>query len=172
VRGYLWTALIATLMMLMLYRRFKFIGRGHRVRPWRMLLRMAIWTLLATSLLLLPWVSLPLLLGALALGVGLGVYSLSTTKFERGERGLTVKPNSYVGTVIFVLFAARITWRLIDRFVNDRPFFRRFADPDSAMATPPEQTPIAFILLFIVIGYSLCYSVGVLIRARSTPQTA
>ncbi len=97
---------------------------------------------------------------------------MTTAQFERGEQGLTVKPNSYVGTVVFVLFAARVTWRLIDRFVNHRPFFRRFAGPDTATVTPPEQTPITLILLFIVIGYSLCYSVGVLIRARSTPQAA
>ena len=106
---------------------------------------------------------------SLALGVALAVYSLSMAKFERGERGLMVKTNSYIGTVIFVLFAARITWRLIDHFVNGRRFFRRFADPDTGLATPPEQTPITIILLFIMIGYSLCYSVGVLIRARSTP---
>ena len=172
MRGYLWTAMIATLMMLMLYRRFKFIGQSHRVKPWRMLLRMAIWTLLGFSLLLLPWVSLPVLLGALALGVALASYSLSTAVFERGDRGLTVKTNSYVGTVIFVLFASRIIWRLIDHLVNGRRLFRRFADPDTAMAAPPEHTPITFILLFVMIGYSLCYSVGILLRARSTPRTA
>jgi hypothetical protein len=167
--GTLGTILLAALMLLMLYRRFKFMRMPRPVRPIGMLVRIAIMSLLGGVMLTSPWVSPPLLAGALAVGAALGVYALTRVRFEQGERGPVYRSNSRVGTIVFALFAARLIWRMAERIVvGPPPWARRMADPDAAS---PEQMPLTLILLFVVIGYSVCYTVGVLIRSR-TPLPA
>jgi hypothetical protein len=169
--GTLGTILIAALMVLMLYRRFKFLRMPHRVRPIRMTLRIAILSLLGGAMFLRPWASPSLLGGALALGAALGVYALTRVQFEQGERGRRVyRSNSIIGIIIFALFVARLIWRMTERLLlGPPPWVRRMADPDAV--TAPEQMPLTFILMFVVIGYSVCYTAGVLIRSRM-PQPA
>ncbi len=164
-RGTLGTVLIAVLMLLMVYRRFKFLRRGHRLRPLLMILRNSIWALVGVSLMLLPWTSAPVLSGALAVGSALGVYALSRVEIERIEHRTFYKSNSYVGTVVFVLFTARVLWRLVERVFLGRPLWAgRLARAEAP--TPPDSTPITMVLLFVVIGYSVCFTTGLLIRAR------
>ena len=166
--GTLGTILLAALMVLMLYRRFRFIRMPHRVKPIRMIVRITLMSMLGVVLFLRPWASWSLLGGALALGAALGVYALTRVRFEQGERGPVYRSNSTIGTIIFALFAARVIWRMAERIlVGQTPWARRMADPD--VVTAPEQMPLTFILMFVVIGYSVCYTAGVLIRSR-TPQ--
>jgi hypothetical protein len=168
--GTLGTILIAALMVLMLYRRFKFIRMPHRVKPIRMIVRIAIMSLLGGVMFLRPWASPSLLGGALALGAALGVYALTRVQFEQGERGPIYRSNSIIGIIIFALFVARLIWRMTERLLlGPPPWVRRMADPDAVVA--PEQMPLTFALMFVVIGYSVCYTAGVLIRSRM-PQPA
>jgi hypothetical protein len=167
--GTLGTILLAALMLLVLYRRFKFMRMPHRVRPIGMTIRIAIMSTLGAVMFMRPWASPPLLVGALALGVALAAYALTRVRFEQGERGPVYRTNSHIGVIIFALFAARLIWRMAERILHGQsPWARRMADPDAAM---PEQMPLTFILLFVVIGYTVCYTVGVLIRSRM-PQPA
>lgn len=167
--GTLGTILLAALMLLMLYRRFKFMRMPHRVRPIGMIVRITIMSLLGAVMFMRPWASPAPLGGALAVGAALGLYALTRVRFEQGERGPIYRSNSRIGMIVFALFAARLIWRMAERILlGQSPWARRMADPDAAT---PEQMPLTFILLFVVIGYSVCYTAGVLIRSRM-PQPA
>jgi hypothetical protein len=165
MRGMLGTIVIAALMSLVLYRRFRRLGSLQRVKPFRMTLRIVLMSLGGASLFLLPWASPPQFGGALALGVALGIYAVTRVEFEQGEHGLLFRSTSRVGTAIFILFTARLLWRMGERLVHGRPPWarRRFADPD---AVAPESASVTLVLLFVVIGYAVCHNAGILIRSR------
>jgi len=170
LRGVLATLLIGSMMAGMIYRRFRFLRSRHPVRPIRMVIRIVLMTTAGVVVLWLPFTSPPLLAGALAVGACLGLYALSRVEFRQGERGILYQSKSYVGMFVFALFTARLVWRVAERVFLGRPaWFRRLGETDGTEALG--QTPVTFILLCIVIGYSVCLTVGVLLRSR-TAQVA
>lgn len=167
--GTLGTIFLAALMVLVLYRRFKFMRMPHRIRPIGMIVRISIMSMLGGVMFMRPWASPVPLGGALIVGAALGAYALTRVRFEQGERGPIYRSDSRIGIIVFVLFAARLIWRMAERILlGQSPWARRMADPHAAT---PEHMPLTFILLFVVIGYTVCYTAGVLIRSRM-PQPA
>lgn len=158
------TALIAALMLLAVWRRFRFLRMRHPVRPRRMLVRVAVFMLIGAGLLSLPWVSLPLALGAAGLGGALAAHAVRVTAFEPGEGSWTFRPTSRVGLVIFALFVGRMTWRLIERIDGGPP---AGGGPFAPRDPLPDHMPLTLLLGFVMIGYTICYTAGILLRARA-----
>jgi hypothetical protein len=170
VHGILITVLLGAALLGLLYRRFQFFRMRHPVRPVAMVIRVLLMSTLAVVAIRLPFTSPPLLAGAIAVGACLGLYALTRVEFAQGERRTLYQSKSRVGMIIFALFTARLVWRVTERVLLGKPaWFRRLGETDGATAL--EQTPITFILLGVVIGYSVCLTTGVLLRSR-TAQAA
>jgi len=161
------TSLFVALLGFIGFRRFRRLRRGRKMRPIRPIRSVVRLVLLGTVvglILMLPVVSLPLLLGGLTLGLLLGLYSLWLTSFEPGVKGAMFMPHPQVGIILFGLFIVRVGWRVSRRLLYDEPMWNRFGEESAG------GTPWTLILILVLLGYALSYTVGLLIRGRSIPR--
>jgi hypothetical protein len=109
--------LLVPLLVWRTYSRVRrLIGRQRltRVRPWITL------TLMPTLAGLFCWLAYPnldkvgWLAAGIAAGVGLSVFGLRLTAFERTPQGLFYTPNRYLGVSLVLLFVGRIVYRVIE----------------------------------------------------------
>ena len=138
----------------------RMVGRQHlsNVRPW---ITVAVFSLL---ILMLGWASMahPRALlglgGGLAVGIGLGVYSLRKTRFENTAQGLFYTPSAHVGIAVSLLFVGRILYRLIQMYAGGAPSPAPGPDPGLAYAT----TPLTLLVFGVLAGYYVSYAIGLL----------
>jgi hypothetical protein len=163
----MWLA-VALLFAWRLQRRIRrLVGRQQlsKVRPWlSALLFPVLILLLLMGALARPMVAAELL-GGVAIGVGLAVYSLKRTRFEVTPIGLYYTPNAHVGIALSVLFAARIVYRLLQ--VGEVGLVR--GNPASAMAFA--GSPLTLAIFGMLAGYYAAYAVG-LLRWRAGVERA
>jgi hypothetical protein len=168
------TALTAALVLFLIYRRFRRTFGRQPLRPKSMIVRMAIFSVIAV--LLLP-AAVRSANGALAIGVGLavgvalGVWGAKHTRFERHETQLHYVPHTYAGMVVSALFLGRLIYRAVVLGQGMK------SSPDAVGSI--YQNPVTLSIFFVLIGYYLYYYGFVLWKSKhltpadlEDPQTA
>ncbi|HZP65544.1 MAG TPA: DUF1453 domain-containing protein [Rudaea sp.] len=158
--------LVAALAAFAIYRRVRRnIGR-QPVLPVRMQWRIGLFGVIG-ALMLVSALRDVQLSGALAAGiaggVALGWLGLRHTKFEATEQGHFYTPHTYIGVFVSALLVARLLYR----FAVVGPM----AQAAQAQGDPfaYQRSPLTLAIFGVVVGYYVCYYIGVLIKSRSSP---
>ncbi|MEO6172357.1 MAG: hypothetical protein ABIP02_04505 [Arenimonas sp.] len=138
-----------------MYSRFKrLVGRqkSTSVRPWLPVILFPILiTLISIGLLTHP-LALINLYGGAVIGVGLGIYGLKLTKFEKTNEGLFYTPNAHLGIALSLLMLARIVYRMAQVFV--------MGAGSSAGPQSFSSSPLTMLILGTLAGYYVTYAIG------------
>jgi hypothetical protein len=113
------------------------------------------------------------LLGALLAGVAggavLGWFGLRHTKFEATGQGNFYTPHTYIGLAVSALLLGRVAYRVLAIYPSMQAAHQANEDPFASF----QRSPLTLAILGVVIGYYICYFIGVLRRNRSlTPALA
>jgi hypothetical protein len=152
----------ALLIPLALYRRFRRTFGRQPLVPARMIVRIAIFLLLAVALTLSPRRFLLQELGGVIVGAALALWGASRTRFETENGRRYYIPHTYTGIAVTLLFVGR----LIYRFTQSSALG---AAGDSATTGGPKaaiQSPLTIGIFFVLIGYYVCYYSWVLWKSR------
>lgn len=93
-----------------------------------------------------------------AVGVGLGLYGLRLTRFERNDEGWFYTPNAHLGIALSLLFTGRVAYKLY-----------RGWDASAGFTQPPldlVKSPLTMLIVGMLAGYFCTYAIG-LIRWRA-----
>ncbi len=153
----------ALLIPLAMYRRFRRTFGRQPLAQTRMIVRIAIFLLLAVVLTLSARHFILQELGGLLIGAALALWGASRTRFaiENGRRYYI--PHTYTGIAVTLLFVGR----LIYRFAQSSSVLGTAGDtaptagPKAAM-----QSPLTMGIFFVLIGYYVCYYSWVLWKSR------
>jgi len=154
------------ILALGLYRRFRRNFGRQPVQPRRMALRAALLALVAVGLAVLAYLKPGLGGGAFAgvlLGVGLGMVGIRLTQFETGPEGRWYTPNPYLGLALSTVLLARIVYRYFVLQPGGMP---------APGAAPAFGSPLTIAMFGALVGYYLCYTIGVLARTRAAVAVA
>jgi hypothetical protein len=164
----IWPYVIALLAVLLVYRRLRRSFGRQRILPFRMRVRMGILIVLGCSLTPLAASSgqfaATALAGAVA-GAALGVWGARRTRFETHDGQLHYVPHTYTGIAVSLLFVGRLVYRMAELYSMDRSnaggaSLQGFAAPTMV------RSPFTVGLLFVVIGYYVCYYSMVLWKSK------
>jgi hypothetical protein len=134
----------------------RMVGRQHlsNVRPW---ITVCVFPVI-TAFLVAASIAQPMLLATLAAGaaagIGLGVYGLRVTRFEKTPDGLFYTPSAHVGIALSVLFMGRIIYRLIQVYGSS-----------GSPGTPQINSvtsPLTLVIFGTLAGYYVTYAIGLL----------
>ncbi len=158
--GVLHTAILAAVIALLIYRRFRRTVGRQKVVPGRLLIRVALLAFVGCAVLVpllaaFSPVRLLEVLAGLAVGIGAAWYGLRRTGFERVQDGIYYTPNLYIGLAVSAIFLARLI------YVIALYGFSAFSDPQQA-----PYHPVTGVIAFLFIGYYVAYYLGVLLRGR------
>lgn len=162
-------AIAIPLIALLYYRRFRRSFGRQPVQPARMMTRV-VFLCLVGGFLLLGSVIDPKMLAAdvagLVAGVALGFWGLRLTRFEREPDGVHYIPHSWFGIGIMVLLLARLAYRLMVMWPA-----MQAAQAAGAQHPPYPNSPMTLALFGLLVGYYVCYYLGVLRTAKKQPAT-
>ena len=165
-----WPYLIAVLTVLLVYRRLRRSFGRQRVRPVRMSVRIAVLLLLGCSVLPMSVASGQFLtaeLAGLAVGVALGVWGARHTRYQNYDGHLHYVPHTYTGIAVSLLFVGRLAYRFVELYSMKRGEAASGADYMQGFGSPPMmRSPFTIALLFLVIGYYVCYYSLVLWKSK------
>jgi len=151
---------IAVLAVLLIYRRLRRNFGIQPLRPVRMWIRIGILVLLACSLLPAALSSAQFLLADVAgliAGVALGVWGARRTRYERRGAKLYYIPHTYSGIAVSLLLVGRLVYRMAVLYSLNRGTASG-ADTLQELGSPKMfHSPMTVGLLFVVIGYYVCY---------------
>jgi hypothetical protein len=158
---------LAVLVPLMLYRRFRRNFGRQRLAPARrrLVIFIVLGTLILTQALMLR--SLPLFLGdclGALLGAALAVWGASRTRFLEEKGQLYYVPHTYTGIAVSALFLGRLIYRFAQLYAMPGIAGPGTASSssfgDGVMPSGPAamgQSPLTAGILFVLIGYYVCY---------------
>jgi len=156
-------ALVVPMLLFGIYRRVRRNFGRQPLRRGGVLARTGLLALVALGLLAAAaFGSRPGLAGVagLAGGAMLGLYGLRLTRFETTPQGQYYTPHGMLGLGLTALLLGRLAYRF--------GVLLPLAD-GSAVATDPavlQRSPLTFALAGLLVGYYLCYQVGLLRQAR------
>lgn len=168
-------AVLAPVVLLLVYRRLRrHIGR-QPLQPWRIGLRLAGVSIAALALLLIgvagalggSMAGLGVLAG-LAGGAMLGSYGLRLTTFETTADGRFYTPNPWLGIGLSALMLGRLAYR----FVAVRGASQVALMGDSTALGILHRSPLTLAIAGLLVGYFLRYSVGLWRATRVTEAEA
>jgi hypothetical protein len=163
----IWPWVFAALVALMVYRRFRRNFGRQLLRPTRMTVRLIILCVLAVTLapaaLRGGGYAATEAVGA-ALGVALGLWGASRTRFLRDGERLFYLPHTYTGIAVSALVLGRIVYRLVELYPTRGLSLPGSSTPDAQAAMV--KTPLTVGLFFVLIGYYVCYYSRVLWKSR------
>ena len=156
-------AVLAPVVLLVLYRRLRrHIGR-QPLQAWRVGLRLAGACIAAAALLLIGLAGALGgsmagygVLAGLAGGIMLGSYGLRLTRFENTAEGRFYTPNSWLGIGLSALMLGRLAYRFVA--VRGAPQVALTGD-SSAMAML-HRSPLTLAIAGLLVGYFLRYALG------------
>ena len=152
----------ALLIPLALYRRFRRTFGRQPLVPARMIVRIAIFLLIAVLLTVGARNFALQALGGVGLGAALALWGASRTRFETENGRRYYIPHTYTGIAVTLLFVGR----LIYRFTQSSTLG---AAGDAATTSGPKaamQSPLTIGIFFVLIGYYVCYYSWVLWKSR------
>jgi hypothetical protein len=152
--------LFVALIIFLLYRRLRRSFGRQILSPARMTLRMVLFAVLAA--LLLPQALRSAAFAAAAaggagVGVLLGLWGASRTRFERAGARLYYVPHTYTGIAVSLLFTGRVIFRLLQMYQTTHvPGAGPPPGPPSGMSSFV-TSPLTLGLFFVLVGYYVCY---------------
>lgn len=155
--------LITLVVGFLLYRRVRANLGRQRLRATILVLRIILFVLACGVVLASPATTRTGLAYAVTgalLGAGLSAYALRHTKFEITPEGKFYTPHLYIGLAVTGLLLARVAYRFMLIGQNMAPMAERGALAASF------NNPLTMGMLFLTIGYYLCYFIGILANAR------
>jgi hypothetical protein len=163
-----WPFVIAVLAVLLIYRRLRRSFGRQPVRPIRMWIRIGILTILGCSLVPAALKSGQFLAAEVAgilAGTALGIWGAQHTRYQRSEGQLTYAPHTYTGIAVSLLFVGRLVYRAGQMYSMHGPD-GAMTDTQDLAASPMVRGPFTVGLLFVVIGYYVCYFSRVLWKSK------
>lgn len=160
----IWPYAIAGVAVLLIYRRFRRSFGRQPLRPVRMRIRLVVLILLGSSLLPAAFGSGQVFFaefgGAMA-GMVLGLWGARHTRYTTYEGRLHYVPHTYTGIAVSLLFIGRLVYRIVEWYAQNG------APPGAAAAaSPPMKSPLTAGLIFVVVGYYVCYYAIVLWKSK------
>jgi hypothetical protein len=159
--------LIAVLVVFAVYRRLRRSFGRQPLRPRRMTIRMVLLVVIGCALTPLAFRSVQFLsaeLAGAALGIALGLWGAERTRFLMSGDRLHYVPHTYTGIAVSLLFLGRLAFRLVQMYWGSHSPNGAYAnsipaaDPAQAFTTGPMvRSPLTVGLLFVLIGYYVCY---------------
>jgi hypothetical protein len=159
--------LIAALVVFAVYRRLRRSFGRQPLRPRRMMIRIVLLALIGCALMPAAFRSTQFLaaeLAGAALGIALGLWGAERTRFLMSGEQLHYVPHTYTGIAVSLLFLGRLAFRLVQVYSGSHPSHVAYAnavpgaDPAQALTTGSMvQSPLTVGLLYVLIGYYLCY---------------
>ncbi|MEO8385267.1 MAG: hypothetical protein ABI583_08495 [Betaproteobacteria bacterium] len=153
----IWIA-IGLLVVWRLYSRIRRLIGRQQSRAWRHWGAAILFPLLIL-LLGLGAITSPLALAALltglVVGIGLAVWGLRLTKFEKTDAGYFYTPNAHIGILISVIFIARLVFRAVQLMA--------LTGAEARLATQDfGRSPLTLIIFGTMAGYYVWYAIGLL----------
>jgi hypothetical protein len=168
----IWPWIFAVLIPLMIYRRLRRSFGRQPLRPKRMTFRMIILAVLGASLAPAALRSAGFLAGeaaGAALGAAFAIWGAKRTRFLTQNAQLYYVPHTYAGIAVSLLVVGRIAYRFVQIY-SAGGFVSAGAGPGGS---PPAAAPAAIVqspltvgILFVLIGYYLCYYGWLLWKAK------
>lgn len=159
------TALIVLLVAWRMYVRIKRMVGRQKSRVWRHWIA-AILFPLVTVMVALPALARPESLGALAVGLAVGValaiVGLRTTKFETTPIAYYYTPNTHLGIGLSLLMVGRIAYRFYE--VNAMSAAER-----SSHMQDFARSPLTLAIFGTLAAYYTTYAIGILLWRSRTP---
>jgi hypothetical protein len=153
----------ALLIPLALYRRFRRTFGRQLLVPVRLIGRIGIFLLVAAALTMgAPDYALQEI-GGVAVGAALALWGASRTRFEIENGRRYYIPHTYAGLAVTLLFVGRLIYRLAQSGgdLAAAGYTAPSAGPKAAM-----QSPLTIAIVFVLIGYYVCYYSWVLRKSR------
>jgi hypothetical protein len=166
----IWPYAIAGIAVLLIYRRFRRSFGRQPIRPVRMWIRIVLLFVLSCSLLPFAFKSGQFLLAELAgatTGLALGFWGARHTRYATYEGRLHYVPHTYTGIAVSLLFIGRLVYRIVEWYAQNG------APPGAAAvaSAPMMKSPLTVGLVFVVVGYYVCYYAMVLWKSnRISPE--
>lgn len=149
------------------YARVKRLMSRQRSRLWRHWLAAIFFPLLLLMLALGAMhnpLSLASLAGGTAAGVGLAVWGLKLTRFERTGEEYFFTPNARIGLALSALLVMRIGYRFATTGISG------LGDPAAAQSFT--RSPVTQLLVGLIMSYYAAYAVGLLRWRRAAREEA
>jgi hypothetical protein len=167
----LWMLALGALMLFGIYRRFRRNFGRQPLRPVRMGLRIGLLAVIGVALLPLALRSLEfmgVIAAGVAIGLGLGIFAASRTRFETHANAVHYIPHTYTGIAVFALFLGRMIYRLDQLYLGGGSPGGAGAGPSATgfAPQPAAMSPLTLGLLFVLISYNVYYSGRVLWKSR------
>ena len=161
----LWIAVGLLIVWRMYSRIRRLIGR-QRSRAWRHWAAAIFFPLLIVLLglgALVSPVALLALVAGLAAGIGLAVWGLRLTQFEKTDLGYFYTPNAHIGIAISIVFVVRMGYRLMQ--------IMALTGAEAQLATQDfGRSPLTLVIIGTMAGYYATYAIG-LLRWRAEAKT-
>jgi hypothetical protein len=162
--------LLAAFVVFVIYRRFRRNFGRQLLSPGRMKYRIAI--LAVVGCLLLPTALrsgqyLAAILVGAALGVGLALWGAERTRFVTYGERLHYVPHTYTGIAVSLLFLGRLIYRVAQVYSDAHAHPANAADFSQPFAAASMvRSPLTVAILFVLIGYYVCYYSLVLRKSK------
>jgi hypothetical protein len=165
----IWPYAIAGVAVLLIYRRFRRSFGRQPIRPVRMWIRIAVLILLCCSLLPSAFNSGQFLLAELAgaiAGMALGFWGARHTRYATYEGRLHYVPHTYTGAAVSLLFIGRLVYRVVEWYAENGALGGASDAAQGIAPTPMMRSPLTVGLIFVVVGYYVCYYAMVLWKSK------
>src|SRR5882762_1240705 len=165
----IWPYAIAGVAVLLIYRRFRRSFGRQPIRPVRMWIRIAVLILLCCSLLPAALKSRQFLLAELAgaiAGMALGFWGARHTRYATYEGRLHYVPHTYTGVAVSLLFIGRLVYRLVEWYAENGALGGASDAAQGIAPAPIVRSPLTVGLIFVVVGYYVCYYAMVLWKSK------
>jgi hypothetical protein len=159
--------LIAVLVVFTVSRRLRRSFGRQPLRPRRMTVRIVLLTVIGCALMPAALRSAQFLsaeLAGVAIGIALGLWGAERTRFLMAGERLHYVPHTYTGIAVSALFLGRLAFRLVQMYSGSRPSHVAYAnavpgaDPAQPFAAGSMiQSPLTVGILYVLIGYYVCY---------------
>jgi hypothetical protein len=168
--------LIAALVVFAVYRRLRRSFGRQPLSPRRMTVRIVLLAVIGCVLMPAALRSTQFLsaeLAGAALGIALGLWGAERTRFLVSGERLYYVPHTYTGIAVSLLFLGRLAFRLVQMYLGSHASHAASANavpgagPAPALTTGSMvQSPLTVGLLFVLIGYYVCYYSLVLWKSK------
>ncbi|MBL0124787.1 MAG: hypothetical protein IPP88_19415 [Betaproteobacteria bacterium] len=154
---------VALLVIWRLYSRMRRLIGRQRSRLWRhwfaAIFLPLLLALLASVTLKAPQGLAALVAGTIA-GIGLAVWGLRLTRFEKSGEGFFYTPNAHIGIGLSLLLVARVGYRFYT--------LSALSGPEMGQSMQAfGRSPLTLVILGTMLGYFAAYAIG-LLRWRRT----
>ena len=162
-------AIAVPLIAWRMYRRVRRLIGRQRSKAWRHWTAAIFFPLLLAMLALGALVrpaSLAILVVSAAIGVGLAIWGLELTRFEKTAEGIFYTPNAHIGIALSSLLVARVLYRFYE--IATLPAVPRGGAGMQDFA----RSPLTLVVLGMLASYYAAYAIGVLFhrhRLRQVP---